>query len=72
MSLIPRRSLRRAVAQAGDGSPVEFVELKGDSDAPGNSMVYGTDGSGDRGWQAAGGGSGLTHPQVIARIFLGI
>lgn len=30
-----------------------FLQLKGDSETPGNNKIYGTDGSGVRGWQPA-------------------
>jgi hypothetical protein len=49
-------------------SDVNGIKLSGDVAAPGNSMVYGTDAGGTKGWYAAAsGGSGLTSPQVLAR-----
>lgn len=45
----------------GDGSSGTPLKLSGDSASPGNTMVYGTNGSGVKGWYAAGGGS-LTSP----------
>lgn len=45
----------------GSGSSGSPVELVGDSASPGNSMLYGTNGSGTKGWyaQPAGGSSTL-------------
>jgi hypothetical protein len=39
-------------------SDASGMKLVGDSASPGNSKVYGTDGSGTKGWYAAGSGSG--------------
>lgn len=41
----------------GTGSSASPLKLVGDVVSPGNNMVYGTNGSGARGWYAAGGGS---------------
>ena len=39
------------------------VTLSGDSSSPGNSMLYGTNGSGIKGWYSQpSGGSGMTYP----------
>lgn len=43
----------------GPGSAFN-IELEGDDASPGPSKVYGTDGSGNKGWQTASGGSGET------------
>ena len=43
------------------------VKLSGDAAAPGNDKLYGTDGSGVKGWYSQPSGSGLTHPQALAR-----
>lgn len=40
----------------GDGSSGSPLQLDGDSASPGNSMVYGTNGSGVKGWYTGGGG----------------
>lgn len=40
----------------GNGAALTPLQLVGDSASPGNSMVYGTNGSGVKGWYAAGGG----------------
>lgn len=42
----------------GNGTALSPLQLVGDSASPGNSMVYGTNGSGVKGWYAAGGGGG--------------
>ncbi len=42
----------------GNGTGVSPLQLVGDSAAPGNNMVYGTNGSGVKGWYTAGGGGG--------------
>lgn len=42
-------------------SDTSGLKLSGDSAAPGNSKVYGTDASGNKGWQNAGSGS-MTYP----------
>jgi len=44
----------------GDGSSGSPLQLSGDSASPGNSKVYGTNGSGTKGWYAASGSSSLT------------
>lgn len=41
----------------GDGSTGTPLQLSGDSASPGNTMLYGTNGSGTRGWYAQPGGS---------------
>jgi hypothetical protein len=38
-------------------SDASGIKLVGDAATPGNSKVYGTDGSGNKGWYSAGGGS---------------
>lgn len=44
------------------------LSLENDSASPGANKVYGTDGSGVRGWKSdPSGGGGLTQPQVLAR-----
>jgi hypothetical protein len=45
----------------GDGSSGSPLQLDGDSASPGNTMVYGTNSSGVKGWYSAAGGS-LTSP----------
>lgn len=42
----------------GNGSSGSPIQLVGDSGSPGNSMVYGTNGSGVKGWYTGGGGGG--------------
>lgn len=42
---------------SGAGTSGSKLQLVNDSATPGANMVYGTDGSGTKGWQAAGGGS---------------
>lgn len=45
----------------GDGSSGNPLKLSGDSASPGNSMLYGTNGSGTKGWYAQpSGSSGVT------------
>lgn len=46
----------------GDGSTGTPLQLSGDSASPGNTMLYGTNGSGTKGWyaQPGGGGGSLT------------
>lgn len=44
----------------GSGSTGSPLQLVGDSASPGNSMLYGTNGSGAKGWYAQG--AGLTSP----------
>jgi len=39
----------------GSGAAASPLMLVGDTSSPGNNMVYGTNGSGSRGWYAAGG-----------------
>ncbi|MGD0826574.1 MAG: hypothetical protein ABSA09_00600 [Desulfobaccales bacterium] len=62
-----------AAAGADYQSPLTFsrsitnssgtVTLSGDSSSPGNSMLYGTNGAGVKGWYSQpGGGSGMTYP----------
>lgn len=46
----------------GTGASGAPLQLAGDSASPGNSMVYGTDGSGTKGWQTPGGGGSYTPP----------
>jgi hypothetical protein len=41
----------------GTGAAGSPLQLSGDSASPGNNQVYGTNGSGVKGWYAAGGGS---------------
>ncbi len=50
------------------GNPT--VVLEGDTASPGNFKVYGTDGTGVKGWQSTG-GSGMSQAQVLARISIG-
>jgi len=45
----------------GDGSTGSPLKLVGDTASPGNNMVYGTNGSGVKGWYTGGGG-GYTPP----------
>ena len=45
----------------GTGAAGSPLQLSGDSASPGNNQVYGTNGSGVKGWYAAGGG-GYTPP----------
>lgn len=42
----------------GNGTPGTPVQLVNDASAPGANKVYGTDGSGTKGWQAAASGGG--------------
>lgn len=46
------------------------IKLSGDSSSPGNNKVYGTDGSGTKGWKAdpAGGGSSVLVQRVISEV----
>src|SRR3954470_23249017 len=44
----------------GDGSSGAPIKLVGDSASPGNSMLYGTNGSGTKGWYAQPVGGGTT------------
>lgn len=44
----------------GDGSSGSPIELVNDSASPGNSMVYGTNSSGTKGWQTASSGGSTT------------
>ena len=48
-------SVRLQMSLTSDASG---IKLSGDSASPGNSKVYGTDGSGTKGWYAASSGSG--------------
>lgn len=64
-----------ADAHKGQKESIEIdagdLHLVGDDAAPGANQVYGTDGAGAKGWKAdPAGGSGLTHPQVLARVSL--
>jgi hypothetical protein len=44
------------------------LQLSGDAASPGNNQVYGTNGSGVKGWKAdPAGGGGLTAAQVMGR-----
>lgn len=65
---------------AGDGSVGTPLRLVGDTATPGANKVYGTDGSGNRGWQTAGGGGSsplttkgdiYTYTTVDARLGVG-
>jgi hypothetical protein len=44
----------------GNGTSGSPLKLSGDSASPGNSMVYGTNGSGVKGWYTASGGGSTT------------
>lgn len=44
----------------GDGSSGTPLKLVGDSASPGNTMLYGTNGSGNKGWYAQPGGGSLS------------
>lgn len=48
-------------------SDASGIKLSGDSASPGNDVFYGTNGSGTKGWYSPPGGSGLSHPQTLAR-----
>jgi len=57
-----------AITQMSVTSDASGLKLVNDAATPGNDKVYGTDGAGVKGWQAAGsGGGGLTQPQILAR-----
>lgn len=57
-----------AIVQMSLDSDASGLKLVNDDAAPGNNKVYGTDGSGVKGWQTpSGGGGGLTQAQVLAR-----
>lgn len=57
--------VRKQMSIVSDGSG---IKLDGDATAPGNSKLYGTDGSGVKGWyDQPGGGGGLSQAQVLAR-----
>jgi hypothetical protein len=53
-------SVTTADSIQGSGSVASPIELVGDSASPGNSMLYGTNGSGTKGWYAQPGGGSLT------------
>ena len=55
------------ISQMSITADASGVKLSGDAAAPGNDKLYGTDGSGVKGWYSQPSGSGLTHPQVLAR-----
>lgn len=65
----------------GDGTVGTPIQLVGDTASPGNTMLYGTNGSGTKGWyvQPAGGGGGTnpfnvtpdTHPALPTGVGLG-
>ena len=55
------------ISQMSITADASGIKLSGDAAAPGNDKLYGTDGSGVKGWYSQPSGSGLTHPQVLAR-----
>jgi hypothetical protein len=55
--------INSALSVQGTGAVAAPVQLVGDNATPGNSMLYGTDASGNKGWQPAGGGGGGLDPQ---------
>ena len=59
-----KADVRKQMSITSDSSGIKLV---GDSASPGNNQVYGTDGSGNKGWKAdpSGGGGGITWTQVI-------
>lgn len=57
------------ITQMSLTSDASGLKLDGDSASPGNTKLYGTNGSGVKGWYdqpAGGGGSGLTYPLVFS------
>jgi hypothetical protein len=56
----PLLEVKKQMSITADGSG---LKLSGDSSSPGNNKVYGTDGSGVKGWKAdpAGGGASLSY-----------
>lgn len=55
------------VTQMSVTADASGLKLVNDDAAPGNNKVYGTDGSGVKGWQTpSGGGGGLSQAQVLA------
>lgn len=51
----------------GDGSAGNPLKLSGDSGSPGNSMLYGTNASGVKGWYAQPAGGGGTGTKTYAK-----
>jgi hypothetical protein len=57
-----------AIVQMSLDSDASGLKLVNDVTNPGNDKVYGTNGSGVKGWQTpSGGGGGLSQAQVLAR-----
>jgi hypothetical protein len=57
-----------SITGGGDLSADRTLQLSGDAASPGNNQVYGTNGSGVKGWKAdPAGGGGLTAAQVMSR-----
>lgn len=56
----PSVSIVVADSITGSGTTASPAQLSGDSASPGNSMLYGTNGSGTKGWYAQGAGGSST------------